>query len=216
MSLYIRWRRNLEEFLDRHRGPAVLLGAVFLVGVIFGALAVRSLATSDMAEMVHYLDIHAPMLTSPPKGTEGLMLRRALLGHAKSLALIWVLGISVVGVLGVGLILFLRGFVTGFVVSFLAAQMGARGVVIAAASHFPQSLLEVPALLLAGMAATGFARQVFRAWRERRRLQNFYPALAAYTAILLGAGAMLAVASGVEAYLTPGLVKVALGLLQRN
>lgn len=210
MSLYNRWRRNLEDFLDKHRGPAVFLAAVFLVGVVFGALAVRSLDARDVTELIHYVNLNAPGLQDPPQGSEAMLLRRAMLGHGKKILLIWLLGISVVGVLGVALLLFLRGFVAGFVVSFLAAQWGARGVLFALAGHFPQSLLEVPAILVAGMAATGFAGQIFKSWRDRRRLHNFYPALAAYSATLFVTGVVLMLAAGVESFLTPGLLKAAM------
>lgn len=203
----------MEEFLDRHRGPAVFLVAAFLVGVVFGALAVRSFDALDTSELVHYLDLNTEGLANPPQGAEPMLLRRALLGHARTLALVWVLGISVVGVLGVALLIFLRGFVTGFTVSFLAAQLGVRGVLVALAGHFPHSLLEVPALLLTGMAAIGFAGQIFKTWRDRRRLHDFYPALASYTMTLLLTGAVLLLAGGVESYLTPGLLKLVAGML---
>lgn len=214
MHLLERWKYGFEEFMDRHRGPAVFLATLFVIGVVFGALAVRSLPAADKQELVAYLGATVGTLDRPPEGAEALMLRRALAGNAKLIALIWVLGVSVIGVVGILVLTFLRGFLTGFVVAFLAAEMGLQGVLLATAGHLPQSLLEVPAMILAGTASIAFASQVLRSWQQRRRVSHFYPALAAYSGILLANGGLLAVASLVESYLSPGLVRVAAALVQ--
>jgi GMP synthase-like glutamine amidotransferase len=105
------------------------------------------------------------------------------------------------------------GYVTGFVVSFLVAEMGGAGLALAIAGHLPQNLLQVPALVVAGTAAVAFSMQVVRSWRERRRVPNFYPALARFTGTLLAAGLVLVLAALVESYLTPALVRLASGWL---
>jgi stage II sporulation protein M len=106
-----------------------------------------------------------------------------------------------------------RGFVSGFTVAFLAAEMGGRGVLLAAAGHLPQSLLEVPALILAAAASVAFAQEVIGSWRARRRLTGFYEALAGYTGTLLSAGVLLVLSCLVEGYLTPLLVRAVSTLL---
>jgi len=206
MRLLSHWRRTLEEFVDMHRGPVLFLGTLFVIGVIFGALAVRSLEPRDKQELTLYLGSAVGALENPPPGAPAILLRRALIGNAKLLALLWVLGISVVGVVGVMVLALLRGFVTGFVVAFLAAEMGWPGVLLAVAGHVPQSLLEVPVLILAGTASVAFSARVFRSWRERRRVPDFYPALASYTAALCGMGVILILAGVVESYVSPALV----------
>lgn len=211
--LFYYWRRNLEEFLTRHSGPALLLCALFVVGIIFGALAVRSLDTQDKLDLVRYLSSVTPALERPDDGAGALLLKRQLWGKAKLVALLWVSGISLVGALGVMLLSLLRGFLTGFVVAFLAAEMGLPGVLLALAGHVPQSLLEVPAIILGGTASVAFSLQVVRSWRERRRVPHFYRALASYTGTLLVMGALLVGASLVESYLSPALIRLASSFL---
>ena len=142
------------------------------------------------------------------------MLKAALLRSLKYLVLLWVLGISLVGVLGVAALALLRGFVSGFTVGFLAAELGWRGIALAVAGHLPQSLLEVPALVIGGTAAVAFSLQVIRSWSERRRVPQFYPALARLTGTLLATGLVLVVAGLVESYLSPALVRFATSFLQ--
>lgn len=199
------WMRNLEAFLHRHRGPVLMLSAIFVFGVIFGGLAVSSLDPRNKQELVTYLSGTIERMAAPPDGAGTMILKLVLPTKLKLLALLWVFGISVVGMLGVMVLTLLRGFLTGFVVALLAAEMGGRGVLLAAAGHLPQSLIEVPALIIAGTASVAFSLQLVRSWREGRRVRNFYPALAAYTGTLLTMGLVLIGTSLVESYLSPVL-----------
>jgi stage II sporulation protein M len=216
MEWWRRGQRSLEDFVRRHGGVVLLLGALFVIGVVFGALAVGSLDPRSKQEMVRYLGESLSGLSrGGPAPAEGsLMLKAALLRSLKYLVLLWVLGISLVGVLGVAALALLRGFVSGFTEGFLAAELGWRGVALAVAGHLPQSLLEVPALVIGGTAAVAFSLQVIRSWSERRRVPQFYPALARLTGTLLATGLVLVVAGLVESYLSPALVRFAASFLQ--
>jgi len=214
MAWLQRWRDDLEAFLVRHSGAVLLLAAVFLIGVVFGALAVRSLDPRDKLELVSALGGAVQGLGHAPPETGFLLLKRSLVGKLKLLALLWVLGISLVGAVGVLAVALLRGLVSGFVVGFLAAEMGRAGLMLALLAHLPHSLLEVPALLIGSTASLAFSLQVLHSWRRRRRLPHFYGALSAFTGTLAAMGLLLMAASLVESYLSPGLVRLALPWIQ--
>lgn len=214
MAAVERWRDDLEAFLLRHSGAVLLLAAVFLIGVVFGALAVRSLDPRDKLELVSALGGAVQGLGQAPPEVGLMLLKRSLLSKLKMLALLWVLGISLVGAVGVLVVALLRGLVSGFVVGFLAAEMGRAGLALALLAHLPHSLLEVPALLIGGTASLAFSIQVLQSWRRRRRLPRFYGALSAFTGTLAAMGLLLLAASLVESYLSPGLVRLALPWIQ--
>lgn len=213
MQLLLGWRRNLEDLLYRESGLVLLQTTLFVIGVIFGSLALRSLDSSTRLDLVRQLSDSVQVLRTGPEPAGGVLLREALIRHGKQLALFWVLAISLVGALGVMLLTLIRGFVSGFTVAFLAAEMGGRGIVLAAAGHLPQSLLEVPAVILGATASVGFVVEVVRFWRARRRLAGFYEALAGYTGTLLSAGVLFLGAGLIEGYVTPTLVRWASSLL---
>ncbi|MDF2631354.1 MAG: hypothetical protein K0R39_5185, partial [Symbiobacteriaceae bacterium] len=47
MHVIDRYQRSFEAFVRRHSGLILLLGACFVIGVIFGGLAVRGVAPHD-------------------------------------------------------------------------------------------------------------------------------------------------------------------------
>ena len=207
MQLLLGWRRNLEDLLYLNGGLVLLQATLFVIGVIFGALALRSIDGSTKLDLLRQLSDSVQVLRTAPEPVGGVLLREALVRHAKLLALFWVLAISLVGALGVALLPLVWGFRSGFAVAFLAAEMGGRGILVAAAGHLPQSLLEVPAVILAATASVGFVVDMIRSWRARRRLAGFYEALAGYTGTLLSVGVLLLGAALVEGYVTPLLVR---------
>lgn len=213
MPLLLGWRRNLEDLIHR-QGPLMLLQVtLFVIGLIFGALALRSLDASTRLDLVRQLSDSVQVLRTGSEVPGGAMLEAALIRQGKLLALFWVLAISLVGALGVMVLTLIRGFYSGFTVAFLAAEMGGPGILLAAAGHLPHSLLEVPAVILGATASVAFAVDVIGSWRARRRMAGFYEALASYTGTLLSAGVLLLLACLVESFLTPPLVRMVTELL---
>lgn len=213
MQAYEGWRRNLEDLLWENGGLVLLHGALFAVGVLFGALALRGVDGETRAGLFQQMADALKLVRGGQEAPAGVLLQEALVRQAAYLGLFWVLAVSLLGALGVMLIPLLRGFLSGFTVAFLAAQLGGRGVMLAAAAHLPHSLLEVPGLVLGATASVAFSLEVVRGWRRPRRLNAFYDALAGYTGTLLSAGVLLVLAALVEAFVTPALTGLASRLI---
>jgi len=213
MHLYDSWRRNLEELLIRQSGLVLLQASLFVIGLVFGSLALRSLDAAVRLDLTRMLSDSVRVLQAGPQPAAGVLLREALLRQALQLSLMWVLAITLVGALAVLLLPLVRGFISGFTVAYLTAELGGKGILLAAAGHLPQSLLEVPGLVLAASASVAFSLEVATSWRTRRRLSGFYAALADYSNTLLSAGLLLLGAGLVEGFVTPILVRLAAGSL---
>lgn len=208
MHLYAAWRQNLEDLLLERGGLALLHTVLFVVGLLFGALALRSLEVETQLELARQLSGALQALREGPDPATGPLLRDALLRQARTIVLMWVLAISLVGSVAVLALPLVRGFTSGFAVAYLTAEMGSRGVLLAAVGHLPQTVLEVPGIILAATASVGFALEVVTSWRVRRRLSGYYSALAGYSNTLLSAGVLLAAAALVEGFVTPHLVRL--------
>lgn len=207
MAFWDETRRQWDELLREHGSTALLLVTLFLMGMIFGALALRTLDSTARLNLVSYLGDAFGALTRQGSPGSWPLFWEALWGKVKLLGLFWLLSVSLVGALGVLLLTAWRGFLSGFVVAFLAAELGGRGLLVAAAGHLPQTLLEVPAILLGGTAAVAFAVETMRTWGERGRLPYFYENLVTFTGRLLTTGLLLVAAAVAEGYLAPALVR---------
>lgn len=213
MHMLHRYQRNFEEYVRRHAGLILLLGGFFVIGVIFGGLAVRSIGDRDRTELVAYLGESMERIAHPAATDGRLILKQSLLRSTKELGFLWIAGISLVALPCTLVGALVLGFATGFTVSFLTAELGWGGLALAVAGHVPHSLIMIPALVIAGAAASSFSLQVIRSWRERRRLPQFYPTLARFTGAMLATGLALLLSGLIEAYISPSLARLAASLL---
>ena len=174
----------------------------------------RALDAAQRAELTNYLG-ELDRIVGDRAGEEhgAQMLRAAVAGNLRTVAAVWLGGLVVIGVPLALLLVMVRGFAIGFTVGFLASEAGWRGVAFSVGAVLPHNLLAVPALWAAAVAALSFAG---KAWSARRRRWGgaFLGDVLSYVAVGITVTCLLGLASLVEAYLTPALIRL-LGSLVR-
>lgn len=187
--------------LRQHAGIYFFLFVLFGVGVAFGALAVGALEDNQKLELVHYLRHFLGAVRGegegPPAARQVFSL--AFGSNLRTVGLIFLLGLSVIGVPLVPVVVFLRGFILGFTVGFLMSQLGWPGFGMVLLAVLPQNLILVPALLILAAAALAFGGAIVMRHRGGR------PWPAALQLMVLAAGALVAAAGAslMEGYIAP-------------
>jgi len=209
------FRQNINEYLKANVVAYFFLILIFLIGVVIGALAVKTLPEEQKVELIGYLKIffqglaHGPGVSDTPE-----LLGTVLLNNVKTVALMWLLGFTVVGIPFVLFIIFTRGFVIGFTVGFLVNEYVLKGLVFALASVLPHNFLAVPALLITGVSATSFSLMLVRR-RLRAKANLFYESIG-YSMLCLLMLVMMVIASLVEVYISPVFMKLVVSLFLRQ
>jgi len=212
-----RRRRAIVVPTERFHAPASVVffvAALFISGVAFGSAAVKMLSPDQRAEMVAYVEAFVrgvARYTDPiPRGN---VLQASLSNNLKTAIALWFCGVTVVGLPVTMAIVFTRGFVLGFAVAFLVDELGASGVLFSASSVIPHNLIAVPAILGLGVLSVSFTAWLVGSKRRGRGI-DFLGEFSRYS--LLSAVLLLAlvVSSGIEAFVTPLLIKV-VGLVVR-
>lgn len=187
---------------------------IFTLGVGAGAWAVTALDTAQRAELLTYLDDLGRIISDRAAQQSGPeILRASVMQNLRTLAAMWLGGLLVIGVPLSLVLVMVRGFAIGFTVGFLASQAGWKGVVFSLGAVLPQSLLAVPALWAAAVASLSFAG---KAWSGRRRRWSgaFVGDVVSYVVMGVVVGCLLGLASLVEAYVTPALIRLLGGLVR--
>lgn len=197
------------SYLSARTGYFIFFAVLFVVGVGFGAAAVRALGDAQKAELLDYLEVYLRGLgRGVPETPPNVLWRQAVMSNLRTVALMWASGLVVVGLLVAPAVVFLRGFVIGFAVGFLSYELGLRGILIALLAVFPQNILAVPATLTIAVATASYSVAVVR--RGRRR-PGTDVSVAGYTIVVLGMVVLLLVASTLEAYVAPVLMRLIAG-----
>lgn len=186
----------------------VFIGVLFVVGAVFGVLLVHALTFEQQQELTERLGAY--MKSARETGAEmneADAFRESFSFYFKWLALIWLLGVSVIGLPFVLLLDFLKGILIGFTLGLLTQEWAWRGVLVFCTAVVPQNALVVPALIVASVSAARFAHFVVRE-RLFRRKGRLLPPFLAHTAAAAFMLAMLGLAALLEAYLSPILLEM--------
>lgn len=208
------FRKNMSEYFRANIVAYFFMTLIFVIGVVVGALAIKTLPENQKLELIGYLRIFFQGLVQGPGSIDTPALFSAvMLSGAKTIGLIWLLGFTVVGIPFVLFIVFTRGFVIGFTVGFLVNEYIMKGLAFALASVLPHNFFAVPAILAAGVAATSFSLMLVRR-RQRGQVNLLYESVG-YTVFCLLMLVLMLAAAVIEVYISPVFMKLVAGLMMK-
>lgn len=201
------WQDRITHHIQEHSSLYVFVSVLLLMGVVFGAILVNSLQASQKQDLYFYLSQFFGQVSKGEFANAGEMFRESYLSQLKYIGFIWILGISIIGLPLIFILLFLKGAVIGFTVGFLVSQLGWKGLLLALVAVLPQNLIIIPTFLVMTTIAAGFSLRMIRHQFIRKINEPLLPFYIRYTCFFLIIGAILAIASGVEAYAAPVFMK---------
>ncbi|SHN78327.1 stage II sporulation protein M [Desulfitobacterium chlororespirans] len=151
--------RKLSEHIRQYWVIYLALVSVYLAGVIFGAVGVGALNTGETQELSGFLD---KLLASQPTTLDTNFLIQLAREQFIIMAGIWLLGLTVIGTPLIFLIVFTRGFVFGFTLSFIIGMKGLWGLGLVLISILIPALAGIPFLLLGAGLATIFSMMLLK------------------------------------------------------
>ncbi|WP_199623006.1 stage II sporulation protein M [Paenibacillus alkalitolerans] len=179
---------------------------LFIMGVVFGALLVNALTLEQKQEVSQYLSTFLQSQTEEAVRAKPVSPLESFGVHFKWVFLIWLLGLSVVGMPIILILDFLKGVLIGFTVGYLAGQWSWKGMLFALASVAPQNLIVVPVIIICSVTAITFSFLLVR----NRLLQRTGPVgrpFAAFSLTSLTLCGLLFGAALFECYVSPILLQ---------
>ena len=197
-----------------HSSVYIFVIVLFLMGVIFGAVVVNSLSFSQKEDLFYYLSQFFGTLTDGKESPAVDMFRQSLLHNSKFIGLMWLLGISIIGLPVILILLFMKGMVVGFTVGFLVNQMGWEGFLLSFVAILPQNFIIIPIFIITAVITITFSIQMIRRQFMKKVGKPLLPMLSRYMLAFGVALICLSAAAGVEAYLSPSLMKAVINAIR--
>lgn len=175
--------KQLGEHIRQYWVIYLTLSSVYLAGVVFGAVGVSALGVSETSQLGKFLDT---LLKSQPKTIDPAFLEQLARDMFIMMAGIWILGLTIIGAPLIYLIVFTRGFILGFTVSFIIGLKGTLGLALILTTVFVPTLLAIPLLLLGAGLATVFSFLLLRGKARGESLRReflYYTAAATFVSL---------------------------------
>lgn len=204
--------RHLQQYSSIYSFIMVL----FVMGIIFGAVIVNSLAETQKEDLFYYLNQFFIQVSEGKTSPAEELLKLSFLHNVKFTGFMWILGISIIGFPLIFVLIFLKGVAVGFSVGFLVNQMGWNGLLLSFLSLLPQNLFIIPVYIFVAASSIGLSIKLIRKIFMRQSLHfQLVPVFANYFMGYIAAVAIITLAASIEAYIAPALMKTLIASLAK-
>lgn len=139
----------------------LFLITIMTIGIISGIIFIFFLSKEDKLLVKEELNIFFTVIKSG-KINYITSLINSISRNTLYLIIIWILGISIVGIPIIIFILFLKSFIFGFSMSSIISNYGIKGIFLSVISQIPHNLILLISLLLIGFYAINFSIHLFQ------------------------------------------------------
>ncbi|SES81940.1 stage II sporulation protein M [Oceanobacillus limi] len=191
---------KMVDHIKEHATIYTFMTILFLTGIIFGAVIVNSMNVGQKTDLFFYLERFFGQITDGQAIETKEILKESFFYHVKYLLLLFILGLSVIGLPIIWILLFIKGLVVGFSVGFIVNQLGMDGFLLASLSIAPQNIVIIPIYIIAGSLSMVFSLTLLSKLFSQRMSQSAFQPLARYVTVFVGLIVLSFVAACLEAY----------------
>jgi stage II sporulation protein M len=199
--------RNIRRMVKEQTPLYIFVAVLFLVGVIFGALIVGAMTLDQQQDVGEYLGNFFITVDEQGLPADQESFWSIAILHLKWIGLIWILGLSVIGLPGILILDFLKGVLIGFTVGTLIAQYSWHGLLFALVSVAPHNLVLIPVLLVCSAAAIAFSLLMIRSRVIGNHRSSVTRPFATYTVLTLCMAVLILGVSCFETWVTPPMMR---------
>ncbi len=155
--------KKLQNFIKEHmaanRNACLFLLLAFILGVSAGAFTVNGLSTMQRDELSNYLQGFLQLFNNQNVKSSELF-SIGLVENLKIIGLLWILGVTIIGIPFIFIIMGVRGFVTGFSSGFIINAMGMKGLLFSGVALLPKEIIIIPCLICIGVNGINFSMRI--------------------------------------------------------
>lgn len=196
---------NLSAYFKQNIVKCFCVVIIFILGILFGAMAIKVLPDEQKIELISYLNIFFEDIGDSTTYDKFELLLLVMLRNVKLLLMIWLLGFTIIGIPFILFILFMRGFVIGFTVGFLIHTYVLKGVLFALVAVLPHNFIFVPVFMMLSVAAISFSFYLIHKKNQGR--QKLLTSSINYTVLSLFFCLCSLCSSFIEVYISPVFMK---------
>ena len=129
-------------------------------------------------------------------------------GNTKLLIYIWVSSLTFIGIAAIGLLIFYKGFSTGYTIGILSAITTKRAI-LAIFATLPQNLIFLPALFFLGAISLKLSMEFFHICiLHRHSNEDMKAAFIKHTFLTLLSALLIVIAAFIEGYISLPLMRI--------
>ena len=181
---------------------------VFFFGIVFGSLFLNFISDNDKIVLTNNISDFFNNVNKLNKYVLGLdVFKDNLINSLFISTLIFILGLSIIGIVIVIFIIFYKGFATGLSISSIILKYKFKGILGAFLYVFPFNIIEILIFIFLSLYAVNSSLKFIRAIIKKENL-NFKTFIGKYLLSFIISIFMLTITSLCKAYILPFMLKL--------
>ena len=182
--------------------------SVLMLGIISGCIFLTILSETDKELVTSQISDFTTLVSGNDVDMMGTFYN-SLITNVIFAVMLFVLGMTIVGLICNIFIIYIKGFVLGFSLASIIYTLGFKGILVSFLYIFPTQLLNILVILLLGIYSVMFSFNLMRQIRTGKGSGRY---LKKYSVIFVFGLIVSAISSGSEAFLLPNLMRLCSGL----
>ena len=196
---------NLSKNFNRHLEENFWLYIVSVlcicIGVVMGAYTVKYLGDFNKNDLVNYLNNFSEGLLLKQISPR-LILWEAVKNNITLIIILWILGLTIIGIPIILILNILKGFTFGFATSFIITNMGAKGIWFTLIAILPQNIIYIPCLVFGSVLAMKYSITMLKD-KTSKGFNNYGLRVSAYSILFFIIAATMSIGLVIETYVSP-------------
>lgn len=200
--------KYLNETIKKEKNILIFILITFFLGLILGSLFINFITEDDKKLLVEQLELFLSNVKNLTKDVFGIkVFSGEILNNGFQLFIIFVLGISMIGLPVVIIIMFFKGFMLGTTLATIILKYQFKGIIGSFLYVFPCYIFNIIIYIFISFFAVHASIKFLKALFKKDNL-NFKSFFGRYLLSFIISMFLMNIVCLLDAYLTPGLLKL--------
>ena len=207
----IKKYNSIKKIILPNKKVNIFIISILFLGVIAGGIYANIISINDKNLVIDKIKVFIDNINQNSLNTL-LIFKNSIGINISYLIIIWLLGMSLIGIVVNILLLFMKGFIFGFSIASFIITYGIKGIVLSFIYLIFGQLLNIIYILLLSIYSLLFSSKLIQIILKRETNEKISPFLKNYFLILIICIVISLISSVSETFLLPALIKLIIKL----
>ncbi|PRR78812.1 Stage II sporulation protein M [Clostridium liquoris] len=198
---------NFNEHIQDNFWLYIISLLCIFTGIVLGIYKVKYLGDTYRNDLLSYINSFMDYMKNK-NVNYNTVLMTTIKNNIPFIAIIWFLGMTMIGIPIILIIDLIKGYTLGFTISIMINSIGTKGLWIAMLGVIPQNIVYIPCLLLSSVLAMEFSLNFLRERMGKRFSNGIWMRILSYSLSFLFIVVIMSLGFILEAYGTPNVLKI--------
>lgn len=202
MSLITKIKRWLFRHFQNNFIIYFILSTVFAIGIIIGAISIKVLNTEQKNNIIVFLNSFFKAMKND--GFDSILIfKQSIIDNFKTIGLMWLTGLIIIGIGIIPIAVMFRGFAIGFTVGFIVNEYGTKGFLFSILGILPQNLFIIPGIISISSVGIAFSLNNIKKRKTKLRYNKINLNIMDYSILILFFSIIVFIGTLIEAFISP-------------